>query len=124
MPLFDRGPKPLGTKVQYRNGYIKVKCEDNEGKAYWEAESRRIWEMQRGELAEGDRIYHIDGDRTNNRIGNLAKVHFNSTKFVFLKQSRVLYMPSSRHKSKEIVYHESVKEFDRRTAVASAGRRR
>ncbi len=89
------GKHSVGTKVQYRNGYIKVKLE-LDGEVYWEAESRRVWELTHGELEPGDRVYHIDGDRTNNQINNLAKVHFNSTKFVFLKQSRVLYTPTPR----------------------------
>ncbi len=84
--------REIGTKVQHRNGYIRVKVEGKDGPT-WQAESRRNWEMQRGELQEGDRVFHIDGDRTNNRVGNLARVHFNSTKFVFLKKSRVLWEP-------------------------------
>lgn len=112
----------IGTKVQYRNGYIKVKLEGEGGKPIWEAESRRVWELQRGPLDPGDRVYHVDGDRTNNRLGNLAKVHFNSTKFVFLKASRILFTPKRREK-KEIVYHESTREMDRRIAVDSASRR-
>ncbi len=106
----------IGTKVQHRNGYIKVKIEGDDGKPIWEAESRRIWELQRGALVEGDRVYHIDGDRTNNRIGNLAKVHFNATKFVFLKKSRVLWEPRRKAK-KEIVYVEATKDFDKRIAA-------
>lgn len=83
---------PAGTKVQHRNGYIFVKTDD--GKLV--AESRRQWELQRGDLQEGDRVFHLDGDRTNNRISNLAKVHFNTTKFVMLKESKVLWMPRIR----------------------------
>lgn len=83
---------PVGTKVQHRNGYIRVKIE-TDGDVKWEAESRRVWELQRGPLKAGDRIFHVDGDRTNNRIGNLAKVHFNDKKFTFLKESKVLYLP-------------------------------
>lgn len=79
---------PLGTKVQHRNGYIVVKTEDG-----MISESRRVWELSRGELAQGDRVFHMDGDRTNNKIQNLAKVHFNTTKFVMLKESKVLWMP-------------------------------
>lgn len=87
------GNYPVSTKVQHRNGYIKVKIEGDDGKPRWEAESRRVWELQRGPLSPGDRVFHVDGDRTNNRITNLAKVHYNEVKFVFLKQSRVLFMP-------------------------------
>jgi hypothetical protein len=87
---------PVGSKVQYRNGYIRVKIEGEGGEPKWEAESRRVWELQRGPLKEGDRVFHIDGDRTNNRIGNLAKVHYNTTKFVFLKESRALYIPGRK----------------------------
>lgn len=83
---------PTGTKVQHRNGYIFVKTD--EGKLI--AESRRIWELQRGELKEGDRVFHIDGDRTNNNIRNLAKVHYNQTKFLMLKESKILWMPTIR----------------------------
>lgn len=86
---------PIGTKVQHRNGYIRVKIEDGEGKPEWEAESRRVWELQRGDLEEGDRVFHLNGDRTNNHISNLAKVHFNTTKFVFLKSSRILHFPKA-----------------------------
>lgn len=64
---------------------------ENDGKMV--AESRRVWELRRGELLEGDRVFHIDGDRTNNRIENLAKVHYNQVKFVMLKESKVLWMP-------------------------------
>ncbi len=51
--------------------------------------------MQRGELKEGDKVFHIDGDRTNNRITNLAKVHYNQVKFVMLKESKILWMPKT-----------------------------
>lgn len=87
---------PVGTRVQHRNGYIVVKVETDEGGARMMAESRRIWELKRGDLEPGDRVFHVDGDRTNNDISNLAMVHFNQTKFVFLKASQVLYMPKSK----------------------------
>lgn len=81
---------PTGTKVQHRNGYIFVKTE--EGKLM--AESRRAWELEHGEeLQPGDRIFHIDGNRENNKLSNLAKVHYNQTKFVMLKESKILWMP-------------------------------
>lgn len=83
---------PVGTRVQHRNGYIFVKTDD--GKLM--AEGRRNWEIQRGELKEGDKVYHLDGDRTNNNIRNLAKIHFNTTKFVLLKESRILWLPKIR----------------------------
>ncbi len=108
--------REIGTTVQHRNGYIKVKIEGEDGKPIWEAESRRIWELRRGPLDEGDRVYHIDGDRTNNRIGNLAKVHFNATKFVFLKKSIVLWEPKRKVK-REIAYMEPTKDFDKRIAA-------
>lgn len=82
---------PVGTKVQHRNGYIVVKTGDG-----MMAEGRRNWELQRGPLEAGGKVFHIDGDRTNNRISNLAKVHYNQTKFVFLKESKVLWMPTIR----------------------------
>lgn len=82
---------PVGTRVQHRNGYIVIKTGDG-----MIAESRRIWELKRGDLEAGDRVFHMDGDRTNNNIHNLAKVHFNQTKFTFLKESKVLYMPSTK----------------------------
>jgi len=78
-----------GTKVQYRNGYIKVKTEEG-----MVAESRRNWELLRGPLLPGDRVFHLDGDRTNNNIKNLARVHFNDTKFTMLKESRILWAPT------------------------------
>jgi len=84
---------PIGTKTQTKSGYIRIKIATDDGEVRWEAESRRTWELQRGPLQDGDRVFHIDGDRTNNRIGNLAKVHFNDKKFTFLKESRVLYLP-------------------------------
>lgn len=93
----------IGTKVQHRNGYIFVKIEGDEGDPQWQAEARRVWELQRGPLNEGDRVFHIDGDRTNNRITNLAKIHYNTTKFVFLKQSRVLYAPSVARRERSLV---------------------
>lgn len=87
---------PLGTRVQHRNGYIVVKVENDNGELKMMAESRRVWELKRGSLEPGDRVFHIDGDRTNNEIGNLAMVHFNQTKFTFLKASKILYMPSTK----------------------------
>lgn len=85
---------PLGTRVQYRSGYIQVKTAEG-----MVTEARRVWELTNGELEEGDRVFHLDGDRTNNRIGNLAKVHFNQVKFKMLKESKVLWMPTSRRGS-------------------------
>ncbi len=81
---------PLGTRVQYRNGYILVKTDDG-----MMAESRRVWELTHGDLEEGDRVFHIDGDRTNNNIRNLAKIHYNQVKFKMLKESKVLWMPKT-----------------------------
>jgi hypothetical protein len=80
-----RGYRP-GTRVQHKNGVIFVKTEDGVM-----VESRRVWELTKGELSEGDKVYHIDGDRTNNKPNNLAKIHFNATKFVMLKESKVLW---------------------------------
>jgi hypothetical protein len=97
------GGYPLGTKVQHRNGYIKVKIEGEDG-FRWEAESRRIWELYKGQkdpLVEGDRVFHVDGDRTNNQISNLAKIHYNQVKFVFLKESKVLFMPKNVKPSRD-----------------------
>lgn len=103
--------REIGTKVQHRNGYIHVKIRDDDGKPKWVAEGRRVWELKYGELEEGDRVFHTNGDRTDNRPGNLAKVHFNNVKFIFLKKSRVLYTPTTRLMSRkpiaagrEIVY--------------------
>lgn len=87
---------PVGTRVQHRNGYIVVKVVDDEGKSRMMAESRRCWELRKGPLEAGDRVFHIDGDRTNNDIRNLAMVHFNQTKFTFLKKSEILYMPTQK----------------------------
>lgn len=85
---------PLGTRVQHRNGYIYVKAQDDEGNVKLMAEARRVWELKRGELEAGDRVFHMDGNRENNDIRNLAKIHFNQTKYTFLKQSKILYMPT------------------------------
>lgn len=84
---------PVGTRVQHRTGYISVKVVDDEGRARMMAENRRVWELSRGPLQLGDRVFHMDGDRTNNKIQNLAKIHFNQTKFTFLKHSEILWMP-------------------------------
>ena len=78
-----------GTRVQYRTGYIYVKTGDG-----MKPEARQIWERHHGELTPGDRVFHLDGNRENNQIGNLAKVHFNDTKFTLLKASRVLWVPT------------------------------
>lgn len=88
-----RGAYPAGTRVQHRNGYIVVKTEDG-----MMPESRRTWELTHGELEAGDRVFHMDGDRTNNKVGNLAKIHFNQTKFIMLKESKVLWMPKAAEK--------------------------
>lgn len=87
---------PAGTRVQHRTGYIFVKVQDDEGKQKLMTESRRVWELRKGTLEAGDRVFHMDGDRTNNNISNLAKIHFNQTKFTFLKESKVLYMPTTK----------------------------
>ncbi len=81
----------IGTRVQHRNGYIVVKTDEG-----MMAESRRTWELHRGPLKAGDRVFHMDGDRTNNDIRNLAKVHFNDTKFTMLKSSKILWSPVIR----------------------------
>lgn len=80
-----------GTRVQYRTGYIYVKTDEG-----MMSEARRTWELHRGDLKPGDRIFHMDGDRTNNDIRNLSKVHFNDTKFVMLKESKILWAPPIR----------------------------
>lgn len=87
---------PVGTRVQHRNGYIVVKVETDDGSARMMAESRRVWELKKGPLDAGDRVFHIDGNRTNNDIKNLAMVHFNQTKFTFLKTSKILFMPTTK----------------------------
>lgn len=87
-----RGYK-LGERVQYRDGYIKVKAETDDGEAKMIPESWRIWDLHFGDKdprIEGDRVFHKNGDRTNNAPTNLGKIHFNETKFVFLKQKRML----------------------------------
>lgn len=83
----------IGTRVQYRNGYIRVKTKEG-----MVPENRRTWELHNGDLVEGDKVYHLDGDRTNNNIRNLAKIHFNTTKFTMLKESRVLWKPTGKAK--------------------------
>lgn len=90
---------PIGTRVQHRTGYISVKVVDDEGKSKMMAEARRVWELSRGPLDAGDRVFHMDGDRTNNKIQNLAKIHFNQTKFTFLKHSEILWMPKVDRKA-------------------------
>lgn len=87
---------PQGTRVQHRNGYIFVKVQNDEGEMKLMAEGRRVWELRHGPLEPGDKVYHMDGDRTNNDVRNLAKIHFNQTKFTFLKESKVLFMPTIR----------------------------
>lgn len=81
---------PLGTKVQHRNGYIYVKTDDG-----LIPEGRRVYELTHGELEAGYRVFHMDGDRTNNSPRNLSAVKFNTTKFVMLKESKVLWMPKA-----------------------------
>lgn len=102
---------PIGTKVRHRNGYVKVKIEGEEG-AIWQPESRRMWELYRGELVDGDRVFHIDGNRENNKIQNLALIHFNQTKFTLYKESKVLYMPGQKRDS---ILVPRIKTIDKRT---------
>ena len=90
-----RGYRP-GTRVQRKTGYVYVKTDEG-----FIAENRRVWELTNGELQEGDRVYHLDGDRTNNNIKNLAKIHFNATKFVMLKASKVLWAPPEKLKAQK-----------------------
>lgn len=82
-----------GTRVQHRNGYIFIKTPEG-----MKPEARAMWEATHGDLREGDRVFHLDGDRTNNNIRNLAKIHFNTTKFTMLKESRVLWKPTGKAK--------------------------
>lgn len=89
---WSTGAREIGSRVQYRTGYITVKVVNNDGEEKIMAESRRVWELHHGELEAGDRVFHCNGDRTDNRIQNLAMVHFNQTKFIVLKQS--LKLPS------------------------------
>lgn len=83
---------PVGTKVQHRNRYIFVKCD---GEKKWKAEHRWVMEQKvlGRDLEEGERVYHRDGDRENNQPANLVAIKFATTKYVFLKKSRVLYIP-------------------------------
>lgn len=88
----------VGTKVQQKNGVIKVKI----GKSAWLPENRYNYIMQKGPLAEGQRVFHADGDVENNHISNLVRIQFNTKKFVVLKTSRVLYVPKARLESEKI----------------------
>lgn len=81
----------LGTVVQHRNGYIYVKTEEG-----MVSENRRVWDLTFGHkdpIKPGDKVHRRDGDRTNNSPENLAKIHYNQTKFVFLKKARILFEP-------------------------------
>lgn len=90
------GQYPVGTRTQHRNGYIYVKVVADDGNERLMSEARRVWELHHDTLEDGDRIFHTNGDRTDNRIQNLAKVHFNQTKYVFRGRAGILRWGSGK----------------------------
>lgn len=86
----SRGSYQIGTRVQDKNGGVKVKIVGEDGKPTWEAEARRVWELYHGPLSDGDRVFLIAGVGSKIEISNLTIVHFRTEKWKVLDHSRVL----------------------------------
>lgn len=84
-----RGYK-LGSRVRRRSGVVYVKVEGEKGEGKMIAEHRRIWELTHEPLKPGDRVFKISANKADNSPGNLAMIHFNQTKYVFLENGKPL----------------------------------
>lgn len=95
-----RGKYPVGTVVQHRNHYVRIKKQDGE----WQSHHRWIAELQgdatgkSGELQEGEKVFHLNGKKDDNAAKNLIRIQFDTTKYYLkpLKTSQVLFIPTER----------------------------
>lgn len=84
---------PLGTQVQSKQGYVKVKTREG-----WVGRNRYNWALAHGDLSKNQKVYHINGDKADDKPHNLVAISFNTTKYA-LKHSRVLWIPSQKRKA-------------------------
>ena len=81
---------PAGARIQRRSGYIFTKtAEGMKAESRWVAEQKILSR----DLEPGERVFHKNGDREDNSAQNLSVIKFNTTKYVPLKTSRVLFVP-------------------------------
>jgi hypothetical protein len=83
---------PVGSQIETKQGYVKVKI----GRNQWEGLGAHLLKKAGVQIHEGDRVFFADGDRTNRSVDNLRRIHFNATKFILLKSSRAIYIPSTK----------------------------
>ena len=81
---------PVTSQVEQKNGYVKVKIAPGK----WQGLGAYLLQKSGIDIKEGDRVFFADGDRMNRTVGNLRRIHFNTTKFVLLARSRPIYIPS------------------------------
>lgn len=80
---------PMGTQVEQKNGYVRVKI----SKDKWQGLGAYLLQKAGVKIGEGDRVFFADGDRLNRNVDNLRRIHFNTVKFVMLPKSRPIYIP-------------------------------
>ncbi len=83
---------PVDTQVEQKTGYVRVKVAKNK----WQGLGAYLLTKAGVKIVEGDRVFFADGDRMNRSVENLRRIHFNTTKFIMLKASRVIYMPEKK----------------------------
>ncbi len=105
-PLMPR--YPVGAEIQYRDGHVKVKTAEHglvpKSRVVASISSKVVNGGE--ELKPGWRVVHLDmssyGEPDHDRPENLAVIRCRTTKFVFLKTSRILFLPKTKGASKSL----------------------
>lgn len=67
--------KPIGTEVLTKDGYIRVKVQDNgRWDERWKLKHTVLWERENGPVPEGKVLTFLDGDKRNAVLDNLMLV--------------------------------------------------
>lgn len=96
-----------GMEIQYRNGVVKVKTKENgiipKARLVATLSSKVIGGGH--ELEPGERVLHLDmsshGEMGHDDWKNLVVVKWRTTKFKFLKKSRIVFTPHLSKQSRE-----------------------
>lgn len=82
---------PSGSRVQHTTKYIFIKQKEGGWipEHRWLAQDKLVGRP----LEPGERVFHRNGVRDDNDISNLVIVKYNTTKFIPMKHSIVLFIP-------------------------------